>query len=535
MNKKEAFRELAVNRLENLSIARDCSFIEKQYVELAHSWNTFKNIHSEEAELVLSKIEAKLNGYREQIKTLEEKSKNLYENLDLFMDQNSDTHNMVVPERPSFYNDYLLALENQLPEKLIIKEFSAADFFVEKGIYSIIKNNDGEYAVATLKNNGDISIISKKTYEHVFQARNVLEHYFEKIKASGKVTRPLYVGSDDMFTLAALAKIGDHETFKKIKNDVSSETIIKSIQKEPAVNQAYDILKNGVAEFFNCGKYKEYLETLSHFHNYSFKNTILIAMQKPEATRCAGKTTWAALGRYIKPGAKGIRVFAPNIRKMTDEEKKKLKMPLESNEKIITSFRVANVFDISDTDGKELPTLCEKLSGDVKEYDKIITALQNVSGIKIQYADIPGEANGFFRVPTKEIFIRKGMSKLQSLKTAIHETAHSLFDDPDSILYIEKSDRFDKEVRAESVAFMVSNRLGLDTSEYSFPYIASWSASKTSEELEKNMKYIIKGMNTIVEGVNKELHLFETDTDIKNMVTKTETTVQNVSAATMTL
>lgn len=535
MNKKEAFRELAVNRLENLSIARDCSFIEKQYVELAHSWNTFKNIHSEEAELVLSKIEAKLNGYREQIKTLEEKSKNLYENLDLFMDQNSDTHNMVVPERPSFYNDYLLALENQLPEKLIIKEFSAADFFVEKGIYSIIKNNDGEYAVATLKNNGDISIISKKTYEHVFQARNVLEHYFEKIKASGKVTRPLYVRSDDMFTLAALAKIGDHETFKKIKNDVSSETIIKSIQKEPAVNQAYDILKNGVAEFFNCGKYKEYLETLSHFHNYSFKNTILIAMQKPEATRCAGKTTWEALGRYIKPGAKGIRVFAPNIRKMTDEEKKKLKMPLESNEKIITSFRVANVFDISDTDGKELPTLCEKLSGDVKEYDKIITALQNVSGIKIQYADIPGEANGFFRVPTKEIFIRKGMSKLQSLKTAIHETAHSLFDDPDSILYIEKSDRFDKEVRAESVAFMVSNRLGLDTSEYSFPYIASWSASKTSEELEKNMKYIIKGMNTIVEGVNKELHLFETDTDIKNMVTKTETTVQNVSAATMTL
>ena len=209
------------------------------------------------------------------------------------------------------------------------------------------------------------------------------------------------------------------------------------------VQEITEKLEQGIKELFESEKYKTYLNTMSKFHNYSFNNTMLIAMQKPDATLVAGFKAWQKnFDRHVKKGEKGIRILAPAPYKIKEEQEKldpvtgeimldKNGMPITEEVEIkIPAFRVVPVFDVSQTDGKELPDIgVNELSGSVEDYEDFMQALTEVSPVPITYEDIEGEAKGYFHTTDHRIAIQEGMSQSQTVKTAIHEVAHAKLHD----------------------------------------------------------------------------------------------------------
>ena len=288
------------------------------------------------------------------------------------------------------------------------------------------------------------------------------------------------------------------------------------------VREITDKLEQGIKELFESERFKEYLRTMSKFYNYSFNNTLLIAMQKPEATYVAGYTSWQRnFDRQVMKGEKGIKILAPAPYK-TQEEREKIdpvtQKPVigadgnavtETVEVLRPAFKVVSVFDVSQTDGKELPDIIvDELKGTVENYEAFFDALKQESPVPISFEDIPGGAKGFFSPVESRIAIQEGMSEIQTVKTAIHEIAHAklhAFKPDEKAAPEDKKDRHTKEVEAESVAYTVCQRYGIETSDYSFGYIAGWSSGKETKELKSSLDTIRKTAAEMIEGIDAKL------------------------------
>ena len=264
-------------------------------------------------------------------------------------------------------------------------------------------------------------------------------------------------------------------------------------------------LEQGVKDIFTSEMYTKYLLTMSKFHNYSFNNTLLIAMQRPDATLVAGYNAWKnKFNRYVKKGEKGIQIIAPAPVKEREEREKidkdtgltvlneSGKPEIEVVERVIPRFRVTTVFDYAQTDGEPLPTLeVNELTARVKDYTLLKDAIEQVSPVPIRFGEIEGSAKGYYSHMDKEICVRADMGESQTIKTMIHEVAHAMLHDSDQMKQRgEKKDQLTKETEAESIAFTVCSALGIDTSDYSFPYVASWASGKELKELKDSMDTI---------------------------------------------
>ena len=283
-------------------------------------------------------------------------------------------------------------------------------------------------------------------------------------------------------------------------------------------NETNDLLKKldqGLTELFESENYKNYLDTMSKFHNYSFNNTLLIALQNPGATHVASYTDWKnKFHRQVMKGEKAIRIIAPAPYKKEIEKEVKNELTgeikKEKSEIVIPAYKAVSVFDISQTEGDELPVIgVDELKGDVGNYEELKDILKNLSPVDILYEDIPSDAKGFYDITEKRIVIKKEMEQMQEIKTLVHEIAHALLHDKDGSLVDNVTqdtewNRRTKEVQAESVAYTVCQHLGIDTSEYSFGYIAGWSSGREKKELKNSMETIRKTVNHLIGGIEKE-------------------------------
>ena len=267
---------------------------------------------------------------------------------------------------------------------------------------------------------------------------------------------------------------------------------------------------------------------MSKFHNYSFNNTLLIAMQRPEATLVAGYKAWQKnFERHVNKGEKAIRILAPAPYKIKEERDKldpvtggmmfdENGMPQkEQVEVTIPAFRAVSVFDVSQTDGMPIPELeAQELLSTVEGYKDFVQALMNVATVPIGFEDIPGDSKGYFHTEEKRIAVQENMSESQTLKTMVHEVAHSMLHNKeinrDDLMEAPAKDRNTKEVEAESVAYTVCQHFGIDTSDYSFGYIVGWSSGKDMKELKSSLDTIRKTASeliTEIEGALRELQL----------------------------
>ena len=281
-----------------------------------------------------------------------------------------------------------------------------------------------------------------------------------------------------------------------------------------------DKLKQGVRDVFESDRYAEYLQTVSKFHSYSFRNVILILMQYPEATRVAGFNTWKKLGRTVKKGEKGIAILAPiSFKKLVEttvydpdthapvydangdpvKETKVVKMP---------SYKIVHVFDLSQTEGRELPSIgVDELTGDVSGYDAILNAVTDIAPVPVHFRSGGFVSKGCYSHVERCIYINEGMSQVQTVKTAIHETAHSILHalkvEDGKIVEKHGKDQYTREVEAESIAYVVCQRFGIDTSDYSFAYVTSWSRSKELDELTASLECISNTAAAIIDGIEE--------------------------------
>ena len=278
-----------------------------------------------------------------------------------------------------------------------------------------------------------------------------------------------------------------------------------AVDRKQQMKEITERLEQGVKDIFTSEMYTTYLRTMAKFHNYSFNNTLLIAMQRPDATLVAGFQAWKnKFNRYVKKGEKGIQIIAPApIREVEEREKidkdtglavlnENGELEMERVEYVIPRFRITTVFDVSQTDGEPLPELeVNELTVSVKDYTQLTAAIEQVSPVPIRFDEIEGEAKGYYSDTDKEICIQTGMGESQTVKTMIHEVAHAMLHNSDLMKQRgEEKDKLTKETEAESIAFTVCSALGIDTSDYSFPYVASWASGKELKELKNSMDTI---------------------------------------------
>ena len=299
--------------------------------------------------------------------------------------------------------------------------------------------------------------------------------------------------------------------------------VLTSEKPAEKLKEITDRLEQGITELFESERYKEYLRVMSKFHNYSFNNTLLIAMQKPDASLVAGFSAWKNnFGRNVMKGQKGIKIIAPSPFKIRQEMKKidpHTQQPIigkdgkpvtEEKEITIPAYKVVSVFDVSQTEGKELPDIAvDELTGDVERYKDFFAALEKTSPVPIGFEQIAGGSHGYYHLEDKRIAIDEGMSELQTLKTAIHEIAHAKLHDIDlNAPENEQQPRVDRrtrEVEAESVAYTVCQHYELDASDYSFGYVAGWSSGRELSELKSSLETIRSAAAEIINSIDETL------------------------------
>lgn len=299
--------------------------------------------------------------------------------------------------------------------------------------------------------------------------------------------------------------------------------VLTSEKPAEKLKEITDRLEQGITELFESERYREYLRVMSKFHNYSFNNTLLIAMQKPDASLVAGFSAWKNnFGRNVMKGQKGIKIIAPSPYKVKQEMKKidpHTQQPIigkdgkpvtEEKEITIPAYKVVSVFDVSQTEGKEFPDIAvDELMGDVERYRDFFAALEKTSPVPIGFEQIPGSSHGYYHLEDKRIAIQEGMSELQTLKTAIHEIAHAKLHDIDlNAPENEQQPRVDRrtrEVEAESVAYTVCQHYGLNTSDYSFGYVAGWSSGRELSELKNSLETIRSAAAEIINSIDETL------------------------------
>lgn len=286
------------------------------------------------------------------------------------------------------------------------------------------------------------------------------------------------------------------------------------VSREERMSQIQEKLEAGVREIFDSEKYKDYISTMAKFPHYSINNCILIVSQCPEASHVCGYKKWQTdFNRVVNRNEHGIMIIAPMTYKADVEEAvfdSENHPVLDSNGKQVTEtvtrefqgFRPAYVFDVSQTSGDPLPTLATMLSGGVEDFEKMKDILIAISPVPISFEDITGGANGYFSPATQSIVVKEGMSELQTIKTMIHEIAHATLGHGGKD---DKWDRETKEVQAESVAYWVTQMVGLDTSDYSFGYISGWSKDREVTELKENLDLIKTTADKISADLEREL------------------------------
>lgn len=292
------------------------------------------------------------------------------------------------------------------------------------------------------------------------------------------------------------------------------------------MREIVDSIENGIKELFESDKYQQYLSTMSRFHRYSVNNTMLIYMQRPDATHVAGFNKWRdQFGRNVLKGEKGIRIIAPTPYKKKVEEIKTDpetnapvldadgKAIIEEKEIRIPMFKVVSVFDVSQTSGKPLPQLAADLSGNVQQYEVFMEALRRASPVPMEIKPVARDTDGFFSIKAQSITIRAGMSEVQTVCAAVHEIAHAklhdyehmteLADDGETILVPGEKSRNTEEVEAESISYAVCQYYGIETGENSFGYIATWSKGKELKELRASLETINKTASELITDIDR--------------------------------
>lgn len=314
--------------------------------------------------------------------------------------------------------------------------------------------------------------------------------------------------------------MADATIYGEVPEEIQKKVlVIESKEKQTAqLKEITDKLEQGVQDVFQSDSYKELLNVMARMPHYSINNQILIAMQTSgQATMCQSFTGWKQVGRYVKAGEKGIKIFAPapyTIQKEMDKLDAQGKPVLDSDgepvketqEVTVNAFKVVNTFDISQTDGKEIPTIgVDELSGDVDRFAALMAALTEVCPVPIAFENIPGDAKGYYSQTEKRIAIQEGMSEVQTVKTALHEMAHQKLHAKEVVVKSEDKSRRSKEVEAESVAFVVCQHYGIDTSDYSFGYVAGWSAGKDTPELKTSLQTIRDAASQMISAIDDKL------------------------------
>lgn len=295
---------------------------------------------------------------------------------------------------------------------------------------------------------------------------------------------------------------------------MKKKTNDKNTNFQEKLNQTLEKLEEGVKIFQDSEQFKDYLRCMSKFHNYSVNNSLLIYMQMPEATHCASFTTWKSLNRFVKKDEKAITILAPAFKKIEVEKQNPDGTPMigkdgkpEKEVHTIPRYRATSTFDVSQTDGEPLPEIVSELKGDVTDYQILFDTAKEVCGIPVEFEDIQSGAKGYYNFVENRIAIKSGMSEEQTLKTLFHEIAHSKLDNLDLRDDEElKTNRLGKETRAEATAFVVADHFGIDTSEYSFGYITSWSSGKELKELREQMETIRKTASEMITDMEKILY-----------------------------
>ena len=355
---------------------------------------------------------------------------------------------------------------------------------------------------------------NKNTFSEWYNGRDIPKEY--RIMSYPQPTRPdpEKVEMDAAAMQAAPLTVEPPQPQPVIPINLTAE---KPAEK---LKEITDRLEQGITELFDSERYKEYLRVMSKFHNYSFNNTLLIAMQKPDASLVAGFTAWKnQFQRNVKKGEKGIKIIAPSPFKIKQETEKidpQTQKPMigrdgkpvtEEKEITIPAYKVVSVFDVSQTEGKELPDIAvDALTGDVEQYSDFFAALEKTSPVPIGFEKIEGGAHGYYHLEDKRIALDEDMSELQTLKTAIHEIAHAKLHDIDLNAPKDEQqprvDRRTREVEAESVAYTVCQHYGLDTSDYSFGYVAGWSSGRELAELKSSLETIRSAAADIINSID---------------------------------
>ena len=294
------------------------------------------------------------------------------------------------------------------------------------------------------------------------------------------------------------------------------------------VKQLTEQLEKGIKDLYTSDKYKEVLLCMSKFHHYSYRNVLLIKLQDPNASRVAGFNTWKNdFERSVMKGETAIKILAPNPYKRMIEYKKldpatlnpildkNGKTVMEKREEKMMMYKVVSVFDVSQTKGKELPSLVTPLTKDVKNYKQFMKALHTVSTVPIIYQDLTGGANGHYDFVDKEIVVKDGMSESATASTTVHEMAHSILHDRNTTKLSDEDlqNRGKYEVEAESVSFVVCNYFGIKTDEKSFGYVTGWSEGKELQELKESLDVIQKTSSELIKKIEIE---FDKNLDLQH-------------------
>ena len=397
-----------------------------------------------------------------------------------------------------------------------------------------------------------------KAYQHLFTeiSPTIPQEYADHFKVNGQLLPGYTVEGEEQQTKqeqtapekiepdAAISPQAEALTAEPTQPRPVIPIVLTSEKPTEKLKEITDRLEQGIRELFDSKRYKEYLRVMSKFHNYSFNNTLLIAMQKPDASLIAGFNAWKNnFQRNVMKGEKGIKILAPSPFKIKQEMEKidpATQKPVigadgkpvtEEKEITIPAFKVVSVFDVSQTEGKEIPNLAvDMLTGDVERFKDVFAALEKTSPVPIGFEKIEGGAHGYYHLEEKRIAIDEGMSELQTLKTAIHEIAHAKLHDIDlNASVTEQTDRPDRrtrEVQAESVAYAVCQHYGLDTSDYSFGYVAGWSSGRELDELKSSLETIRSAAAEIINSIDGYLKDLQQEQETEQTATLPDPTIQ---------
>lgn len=286
-------------------------------------------------------------------------------------------------------------------------------------------------------------------------------------------------------------------------------------------------LEKGVKDIFDGANYQQYLNFCAKLPRYSVNNQILIMMQKPDATMCQSFTNWKEINRHVRKGEKGIRILAPAPYKMQKEQEKvdasgktildKDGEPVkETVEVTINAFKPVSTFDVSQTEGEPIPSPgVDELTGSVEGYETLLAAIKDVVPVPISFEQIDSGAKGFYHLEENRIVVQEGMSEAQTVKTLLHEASHQALHSKEAMDSAgEKKSKNQKETEAESVAYVVCQHYGIDTSDYSFPYVATWSADKEVPELKASLDTIRRTASELIVKIDEKV---QTLTTVKEM------------------